>query len=245
MLCRLILCFTLAGLAHSQSPAVRPEPRKRIAADPERILQTFLKNSDEVRLIAANLDDDPELERVIVQKDHSGERAMVFDFDGKSWWQVGEFSNLDGNDPIELKGATSSSPNDLFVRVYGHGSGFYSTELSIYKMLAGRLYRVFRTMEANNFDTAGPGTKGEWHVERRNVIAPVKDETRGSVLIVHRTDAIDPDNDAPCRPRSVACSVYRWDREEFRFLRDLEADAAHCDVKTRQPLARNVTACAQ
>lgn len=245
MRCGVALILFLVGMCLAQSPTVKPERRTRIEGDPENLYREALKDADEVRLFAVNLDEDDALERVLVSKRDPDEHASVYDFDGKSWWQVGEFFSGGGSDLVELKGATNWSRTDLVVRVYGHGSGFFSTELSIYKMLGTRLYRVFRTTEADNYDTSGPGKAGEWHVERRNVIFPVRDEARGSVLIVHRTDAVDPDLDAPCRPRSVACSVYRWDRDEFRFLRDLEADARHCDKKTRQPLARNITACAQ
>lgn len=241
----LLLLGLLAWIAvcAAQSPAAKPEARARISGDPERIYQAALKGAEEVRLLAVNLDADEALERVLVRKRDPDEHAAVYDFDGKTWWRVGEFSSRDGTDLVELKGSTLSSRNDLVVRVYGHGSGFYSTEISIYKMLGGRLYRVFRTIEENNYDTSGPGTKGEWHVERRNLIFPVRNEARGSMLIVHRTEAVDPDLDAPCRPRSVACSVYRWDYQEFRFLRDPEADAAHCDRKTRQPLGKHVAPC--
>jgi hypothetical protein len=215
------LFLFVSGVCGAQSPSVKPEPRARISGDPEAIYQTALKDSEEVRLLAVNLDEDEALERVVVRRRDPDEYAAVYDFDGKAWWRVGEFSQ------------------NILVREPGHGTGVMQTNLKIFRMREGRLYPVFRTIEQNDYDTGGPGTKGERHVERRNVIYTAQ----GDALIVHRTEAVDPDMDAPCRPRSVACSVYRWDRGEFRFLRDLEADAAHCDRKTRQPLGKHAAAC--
>ena len=50
---------------------------------------------EEVRLLAVNIDEDAELERVLIYSfsrilDSDG---LVFDFDGKAWWRVGEFSD--------------------------------------------------------------------------------------------------------------------------------------------------------
>jgi hypothetical protein len=219
--------------------AAKPEPRQRIFAEPSAIVQKLLSPSeetrrigfrqlgippeslrsrtaqvDDVRLFATNLDSDDDLERVLVFTINPDTTALVFDRSGDGWWQVGAFSCwYCGDRLVEVQPSVAYTHNDLIVRVRGTGTGIVRTELTIYRLAAGRLYRVFRTIEEEDYDTSGPGTAGAWYFERRKLIFPASDNAGRRFLIVHHTKATDqpttaPDRAPPCRPRSISCSVY-------------------------------------
>lgn len=263
---RAILLVIIPAFAWAQTitPAERPVPRMRVYADPAAIARNLLSPSEEtrrlgyrqlgvslnfpnnavpemkeLRLLAANLDDDQELERVLV---YSFERrrlsaAHVFDFDGKAWWCVGEFDDQEGSELIELKGATTYYHDDLVVRVNGHGTGFMSTELSIYRLWQGRLHRVFRTTERDAYDTTDLHKTGEWREDRRRLLFPVREESGGSLLIVHLTRMTQPDPDKPRRTQSLSCIVYRWHGDALMFRADERSRDHWCDPATREPRA--------
>lgn len=260
-----LLIFPAIAWAQTITPTARPESRMRVYADPAGIARNLLSPSEEtrrlgfrqlgvtlnfpnnavpnlvdVRLLATNLDDDQELERVLV---YSFERrrlsaAHVFDFDGKSWWSVGEFDDVEGSELIELKGATKAYYDDLVVRVNGHGTGFMSTELTIYRLWQGRLYRIFRTMEREAYDTTDLHKSGEWRDDRRRLLFPLGDELGGSLLLAHHTRTTGFDPAALRRTQSLGCAVYRWHGDALTFRPDEGIRAHWCDTATRQPLAR-------
>ncbi|MBN8730490.1 MAG: hypothetical protein J0L64_08125 [Acidobacteria bacterium] len=268
---RAIVLLILPAIAWAQTitPATRPEPRLRVYTDPAAIARYLLSPSEEtrrlgfrqmgvtlnfpnnsvpdlvdVRLLATNLDDDQELERVLI---YSFERrrlsaAHVFDFDGNAWWCVGEFDDNEGSELIELKGATMAYHDDLVVRVGGHGTGVVKTQFSIYRLWAGRLYRIFQTTERHDYDTTFLTKPGPWRFERRLLYFPLRDETRGSVLVAHHTRLVETALDTLHRPLSLSCVVYRWDRSTLSFVRDSGADEDWCVPASREPQARVVAA---
>lgn len=255
--------------------AAKPEPRQRIFAEPATIVQKLLSTSeetrrigfrqlgirpeslrsrtaevDDVRLFATNLDSDKDLERVLVYGTEPETTALVFDWNENGWWQVGAFSywGYSGDRLIELKPALDSTHNDVIVRMRSTGTGVARTELSIYRLAASRLYRVFRTLEEEDYDTSGPGKAGAWYFERRKLIFPVSNDAGQHFLIVHHTKATDqaataPDRTPPCRPKSLSCSVYRWNSNTFSFVIDHAAHSTYCDSSAREPRSNIMSNC--
>jgi hypothetical protein len=270
------LLFVALPLALAQPAVVpaKPEPRMRIFAEPATIVQKLLSASEEtrrigfrqlgvrfesfssrtpevgeVRLFATNLDSDEHLERVLVYRIDPETIAMVFDWYDNAWWQVGTFSSRNSVKPlIELKPAVRSADNDVIVRVRGTGTGFTQTDLAIYRLAAGRLYRVFATVEEADYDTSGPSKAGAWYFERRKLTFPVSNDTGQHFLIVHHTKASDeipnpPDGAPPCRPKSISCSVYRWNSNTFSFVRDQAAYSTYCHSSSREPRLNIMSDC--
>lgn len=187
---------------------------------------------DDVRLFAANLDSDDELERVLVYRIGLDRVALIFDHDGNTWWRVGEFSDwkLEDHRLVEVRPAVGMH-DDVIVRQRSTGSGFSQIDLTIYRLLQGRLYAVFRTTEEEDYDTSGPGKAGNWYLERRNLEFPVEDDDRQRFLIVHHTKAKDGGT-----ARSLRCSVFRWDVSAYSFVLDPAAASTYCDQVKKRPL---------
>jgi len=138
----------------------------------------------------------------------------------------------------------SSSRKDIIVRVVGGGSGLETTELAVYRILQGRLYRVFQTIERTNYGTAGPGYAGGWHSEQRQFFFPERPPGQEPLMVLHHTKTACG-TDRETRRTGSSCSVYVWRSARFTFERDPQSEPNYCDAKTRSPRVELATGCYQ
>lgn len=261
-----MLSAALLLLMAAPRPAVKPEPRSAIPAAPLTIARNLLSPSPtaraagarqlglpdpiapvrDLRLFFVNLDEDEELE-AILQVAFGGSwdaLILVLDQAGGRWFRVGEFTNPSphGSPEIELKEVVQHGALDILLRLHPSGTDIAVwTELSIYRMLRGRLYRVFGVTEETEARAMGPATAGPWINTRETVYYPEREEGQPVRIVVHRTEAVLGD-DIPltgggvaARSKPAGCAVWRWDQATFRFVRDQAAAARYCDSRTRRP----------
>lgn len=245
-------------------PAAKPEPTKRIADDPRRIFQRITGeavaerrlaarqlawDADEIpqpvdaRLILTNLDLDEEQEVILVLPGGPWATiAFVFDHQKAGWTQVGSFDywwHWDANRAerlIELREIVSNGRKDILVRTQAGGTGMAETDLAIYRMLDGKLYRVFNTIEAT-YHTVCCGTLDTGSVieDEREISFPDESESGRYIVVRHSSRKYPPDEGSSkpttVRTRLVSCTAYRWTPEKFTFVPDKSAAPKFCGVK--------------
>lgn len=227
---------------------------RQLGIDPEK-LRSRTAEVDDARLLAVNLDSDQDLEAILIYTIEPDTTGAVLDKASDGWWEVGRFSNwwhgssLWADRLIELREIVSYGGRDIVVRTRNGGTGGAETDLAIYRLRAGRLYRTFHTTEQSEYDTSGPGVSGDWYVERHELLYPEPDSAGNRFLVVFHTRATlapgpPSESRAPCAPKALACTVYRWHAEKFTFLRDEPSDSSYCDRRTKRPRASLVPGCA-
>jgi hypothetical protein len=238
------------------TPASKPEPRKRIADDPRRIFQRLISKTaadrqsaakqlgwdsaefsqpDDARLFLTNLDSDEEQEVIIVYSfsgSPPGTVALVFDRQKDGWMQVGSFGywwHWDSNQAeklIELREIVSYRRKDILVRTRNGGTGVAETELAIFRMHDGKLYRVFRAVE-DSYNTFSGSI-----VEDERAITYPGEYSSDSYIVVRHTRTkrpLEEDSKRSVRPRPrVSCTAFRWTPQRFTFLADKDASARFC-----------------
>ena len=159
------------------TPVSKPEARHRVLASPATIFNNLLNPStrrlayqqlganpndfdpsehvDDVRLLMVNLDDDEELEAILIYTIRMHvTRAIVLDKGSDGWWQIGEFDAWWHWTPkyaeqlISLEEIVWPGRKDIVVRVTSGGTDVVRTDLSVYRVYRGKLYRVFTVAEA-------------------------------------------------------------------------------------------------
>lgn len=151
--------------APEPKPAVRPEPRRSVSADPMTIARNLLSRSpqsraegfrqladspndrepeiEDLRLLFLNLDSDSELESILMYtlETMREARVLVLDKSGNRWFCVGDFRNwhlLDSQEVermLQLKDVVQSGANDVLIRLAPSG-----TDIAIWMEL--QIYRM-------------------------------------------------------------------------------------------------------
>jgi hypothetical protein len=188
----------------------------------------------DARLYAVNLDAGSDLEYVFAMSSWPvGSVAYVFAKDAEAWWEVGKFGyrwhwNSDQAERfIELREIVSYGRKDIIVREQNGGTGFAVTDLSIYRMHEGRLYRIFHTTEdAFHYVYGG----GETVFEERKIEYPEPGPVGGKFLVVRYRGRTEPDKpDGKSRTRHTqSCSAYWWDAAHFVFVEQKSAAGKLC-----------------
>ncbi|MCC6539661.1 MAG: hypothetical protein IT162_19080 [Bryobacterales bacterium] len=242
-------------------PIAKPEPVRRVAAAPLRICQLLLSTSPAERLRgygllgvqldhdmgapdvsyrSVNLDADPDPESILVVSDGRTSSAYIFDAQsGGGWSIVGEFDYSwhwiasQAERFLTLQPLVSDGM-DILIRIEEGGTNVRHTDLSIYHLLNGRLYRTFQMEEANAYDTFDTNV----FVDERAEIE-VDDEQRPLVLIVRRRSDTKPKLGPEEITTKRTCAAWRWNPAQFRFVAEPAAAArALCTVPARVPRAR-------
>lgn len=239
------------------SPASKPQPRRFVGEHPITILSGLLSSSPERRkqalqqlgvasadatesiqasIRAVNLDSDPELEYVLilVPTFPPASTAYVFDKDERGWWIVGEFSygwHWDANEAerfLELREIVRRGRKDILVRDMEGGTGLQETDLSIYRIANGALYRIFETVEEREGWVVGTSAT---EYEHRMIDFPDPDEDGKVFLVSHyEKNTVFSNHERPDR-RSTSCAAYRWDAESFVFVVDSTAAKTKCGAR--------------
>ena len=187
---------------------------------------------DGARLYALNLDSDDDLEYVlIVTVSPAATIAFVFDKSAQDWWLVGEFSygwHWDANEAerlIEFREIVWPGRKEIIVRERQGGTGVAETELSIYRMHNGFLYRVFHTTEDAYHYIFGAGRTEDEHrtIEYRQANADGH-----AFLVVHYEKRIEPDQHSRPIREIRSCSAFRWNAVSFVFVEDKTAATKLC-----------------
>jgi hypothetical protein len=238
------------------NPTSKPLPRRFVGVHPITILSGLLSSSPEQRkqalqqlgdlytdateridasLRAVNLDADPELEYVLIAKGFpTGSTAYVFDRDEEGWWVTGEFSywwHWDANEAerfLELREIVRYGRKDIIVRDTEGGTGLKVTELSIYRLNNGLLYRVFQTTEDREDWVVGTNRTDYVH---RVIEFPDPDKD-GNVFLVSRYQKRSEFSPRTRPDRKIgSCSAFRWDANAFVFVEDKTAAATLCRAR--------------
>lgn len=244
-------------------PVSKPEPQKRIADDPRRIFQRIISRSaadrqaaakqlawdsaefvelDDARLLLTNLDSDEDQEIIfILSGSPVGTVALVLDQQKDGWKQVGKFDyswHWDSNQAeklIELREIVRSGQKDIIVRTRSGGTGVDETELTIFRMHEGKLYRIFRTLENAEYTICcGIPDSGSFVEEARAITFPRESVNEPYIVVRHTRTKHPPENTSkqPVRPRSrVSCTVFKWTPQPFVFLEDKTAAPELCAGK--------------
>src|SRR5207244_1152175 len=117
--------------------------------------------------------------------------ALVFDKSKDGWWQVGAFdyswhwNSHTAERLIGLREFVSSRRKDLVVRQESGGTGVVRTDLAVYRMHNGALYRVFNINESWEYDAIGqPGVSV--YLEKHGVSFYDEDTAgRPSIMVRH------------------------------------------------------------
>jgi hypothetical protein len=245
------------------TPSQEPEPSRRINGDPRDIFDKLTSTSEldrqvaarqlgwatstsimpsDARLFLVNLDSDEEAEVIImVSGTPASTAAVVFDHQKGGWIQVGEFHywwHWNANQAekfIELREIVLSGTKDVLVRTQNGGTGVSETELAIYRMRNGRLYRVFRIVE-EGYHTVCCGTPdtGAAIEETREVSFRENQELGSYILVRHRRMKQPPDSNsklAKSQSRAVSCTAFKWVPGKFMFEADKAATSRNCGSK--------------
>jgi hypothetical protein len=227
-------------------PIADPEPRKRITGDPVQIFRNAIASSEadrklaahaldmdvlaeyppsDARLLLVNLDADDEREIIYLLSESTGTVALIFDHQADGWWEVGRFGYRWHWDPnkaerfVELREILPYGGKDILVRDMSGGTGASGTQLSIYRLLNGRLYRIFETEEESWGYVYGAAKT----VSQRSIIDYPTDDTKGErFLVVRRVERTEPDEPTKAYPvtENTSCSPFRWNADRFAFVRD-------------------------
>jgi hypothetical protein len=165
-------------------PVSKPEPRHRAATSPLTIFTNLVSKTtetqrfalrqlgvrsgldslsvDDVRLELSNLDTDNDFEAILIYT--IGRRltsAAVFDKFRDAWWQVGAFdyswhwNSETAERLIGLREIVWPRRKDLVVRQESGGTGVVRTDLAVYRMYNGVLFRVFNINEGWHYAAVG------------------------------------------------------------------------------------------
>lgn len=184
-----------------------------------------IPETSDARLLRVNLDTDKELEAILIYTDNRpATHALILKKEKDGWWQVGDFhywwhwNSEQAEHLIELREIVWPGRKDVIVRRVNGGSGATATDLSIYRMYGGRLYRVFETNENNeNMATA----------EHSDLSYYDADSAEQPSIVVHR---IKPrlSAETATRPKQSGCTGYAWNASKFAFVEDKAATTKFC-----------------
>ena len=239
------------------NPTSKPLPRRRIAVDPitlyrgvlsplpeerkrayEHLGVAFADGSQPVdaRLYAVNLDADAGLEYMLIASGFPASTiAVVFAKDGEGWWMVGQFSywwHWSANEAerfIELREIVWPGRKEIIVREQGGGTGFAETNLSIYRLHKGYLYRIFQTTE-DAFHYVYGGGRSEY--EHRDLEYLERDNSDRVFVVVRYEKRTEFDQHSRRTQKARSCSVFRWDGASFSLGEDMAASAEFCMTRT-------------
>lgn len=122
---------------------------------PEGFVQQLRKDGAVgVRLERVQLDSDPELEALVrFERDGAGAFAVVLDFTGGEWREVGRFNTwwnyakADGEGLVELRETVEAGVQDLVVRTRNGGTEDSRTVLEVWRLRAGKMVVVVTLTE--------------------------------------------------------------------------------------------------
>jgi hypothetical protein len=242
------------------NPVSVPEPRHRIATSPLAIFTNLSSEKAEARRIAyselgidsslesldidalrlefVNLDSDGDAEAILIYT--IGRRlttAVVFDKAKDGWWQVGAFDyswhwkSETAERLLGLKEIVSLSQKDLVVRQESGGTGVVRTDLAIYRMYKGALYRVFKINEFWYYDAIGQ-REFSAYLEKHDVKFYDADAAgRPSIVVRHTKTEYPSDLSATPKTKTLGCIGYAWDAPRFVFQSDDAITAKLCGTK--------------
>jgi hypothetical protein len=244
------------------NPVSKPEPRHRISASPLAIFTNLSSEGaearclayrqlgidssldslhvDDLRLEMVNLDADDEDEAILVYT--IGRRlttAAVFDKAKDGWWQVGAFDyswhwkSDTAERLIGLKEIVRRQRKDLVVRQESGGTGVVKTDLAVYRMYNGALYRVFNINEFWYYDAIGQQDISAY-LERHDVTFYDEDAAgRPSIVVRHtKTASLSVTSTKP-KTEALSCVGYAWDAPKFAFLPDDVITTKLCGTNTK------------
>jgi hypothetical protein len=213
-------------------PKLAAEERRKLFLDPDTMYTRLISKDDrlkretvkglgeswlaerdftDVRLFAVNLDADRDLERVLMFRSGGLDGAAVIakQEDGV-WWELGSFRCCGpGGSPrvepfIELRETVWYGTKDIVVHLGGpQGTGVGERDVSIYRVLRGRLYKVLQIVEWT-YNLAGEETSRIDYPDVGSSVGP-------SVIAVKKTKQVGS-------RRTVQCTPYQWDRARFAFV---------------------------
>lgn len=229
------------------SPRSEPERRHRVPESPMTIFTNLSSKAterrrlayrqlgidsslesldvDDVRLEMVNLDADDDAEAILIYT--IGRRltsAVVFDRSKDGWWQVGAFDyswawNSDSAERlIGLKEIVWPRRKDLVVQQQSGGTGVMRTDVAVYRMYNGALYRVFNTTESWEYDAVGQ-PRISAYLEKRDVTFYDEDTAgRPSIRVQYTKTAYPAEASAKPKTEALSCAGYAWDAVRFEFL---------------------------
>jgi hypothetical protein len=169
-----------------------------------------LPSPDFVRSIAANMDADPELERVLYIESHGRGIAFVFARRDGIWWQIGQFicGVPRGRCPgefVELKQTVWYGTNDIVVHanVIG-GTDVSQNDVTIYRLFDGRLHPVLEIVESA-YNMRGS------ELSRIRFHDPGHSSEQATMVIDRTTKRLGG-------KRTTECIPYKWNVEKFKSL---------------------------
>ena len=209
-------------------PQSTPEPRRKLAVDPDSLFPLILsedpsqrRNAFEVlglswmgemqptdaRLLAVNLDSDEGLERVLILNGNLNAAAVVLKNEKGTWWEIGSIfccgpSRMAKERFVELRQTVWHGTNDLIVHAVGaHGTGAGEGRLMIYRVWKGNLYKVLDISEwAYNMRDS----------ETSRIFFPDMESHASPQVITVIKDSQ--------KRRKATCIPYRWEVKKFSFV---------------------------
>jgi hypothetical protein len=251
-----LLAVFICGDCLHALPSAKPEPRRRIAADPGTIYrglrsvspehrrfahrQLFgaVKSGDllpqapaDAKLISANLDTDEELEFILKINGPGGVTFVgVFDQDTVGWWQVGEFLYW-----WHWSEARAERVVSLRETVHAKQKDLLiriangGTEMVETALSIYRLHegRLYRVFTTVEESEYAVWGTDETVVETCRIELPVPDETVDRFIVARHTKVTSLQGRPNKRVRR-ACVVHRWDESRFVFSPDSSVNSRFC-----------------
>jgi hypothetical protein len=170
----------------------------------------------DARLIWTNLDKNHELEAVVMYTDsRRATHAFVFAKQQNEWWQIGNFhyrwhwNSESAEHFVEFREIVWPGRKDLIVREASGGTDVVQTELRIYRMYGGLLYRVFTILEEKDVNA---------YLESNRLSYYDSDAAEPPSIVVRHVKIAHHADDAEGPADVATCSGYAWDAGKFAFL---------------------------
>jgi hypothetical protein len=193
----------------------------------------------DARFYRVHLDDDPEMEAVLkLQVGRDGTRLLIFKRSEGQWWRIGDFllwymwTANDADRMLELRNIVDFDHQDIIIRLTAGGSDIQKeTELNMYRLYKGRLYRTFETTEEfalRRFSEPGAEMIED---ERNDIYYPEPEQGKDAYFVVRRSKQTMPSSEWGIleRPRKIVdCVPYRWDPIKYLFVADRSASSNFC-----------------
>jgi len=257
-----LLADTAPNLEHSPTEIVRGlmsiDINERIKAlteigvsenlrqKPPGPMYTDFTKVDGLRLIYAQLDDDPALEAIVTFSQESYDHAAVYRRAASKWRQVAllECWCKYERDPLaqflELRRLVDPKHEDLIVRESSGGTGVYWRDALFYRMSHGVLQEILQIPEERrNCNPVAPdGSEAYCEATRSTIYYPQWTPRQQTIVVTTakgrepmpspHADFYPPPAYNLTRATPVACQAYVWNQSKFRFIEDAKTTSIYC-----------------